>query len=648
MSRNLAAGHSQAVLVGVNSYKANWSPLRFAENDVNGLATTLQVECGWEPTEIHTWVGSRARRRTVESALKDVLQGSRPDELIIVYLSTHAMLNTRNELYLALWDTSPDALNRSGIASGDLLDWIDTSPAGQVVLLLDCCYSGAVGVGRDQLPEYWHRSWDIEKRTARLAKGAGRAVIASSWDDEPSMERQYGATGFGIFTHYLLEGLRGGGEQRLAVSPFGEVDAGSLSSYIQRQPGLGQTPFFRSRGVFPVLVRRTEWMGEGAMSDQDTSVHSHADQVPVTKLMWRRSDSTYKFNGFDLAPSGEFSMVTFEDGSVVVVTGAAARDLRPVVTANDWPANRVLIAPSSSLALLATRERKADAYGLSAINLVSLDGASVPMRKLFTSTAPFSKIAFSSSGQLVAAARAGEIRVWDTNGREVAQLMRDEFAGRMVNDFAFCLSDGKKLAVAFARQAQLHLWDVNLESREPGSSKSVKSLTRDNWAANDECLLLAVSPNGNTIACVTTLGNIFIWNAQNGSALPTQAKVPNVPSTLAFNASSDMLACGTMAGEVHVFRAPNLELTAVVPFSLRVSSLTYSPDSSTNLVAAADASGAVKLWDSVTGAEYSIDRPSVGGDTFIRFSRDGTRLLVANRTAGMLEAWRLDWVPARR
>jgi uncharacterized caspase-like protein len=77
--------------------------------------------------------------------------------------------------------------------------------AERVIFITDSCYSGATA-GRT-FSSAGHRANLSDGFLNRLSKGKGRVVLTASRAGEVSEERD--DLGHGVFTYYLLEGLKG-------------------------------------------------------------------------------------------------------------------------------------------------------------------------------------------------------------------------------------------------------------------------------------------------------------------------------------------------------------------------------------------------------------------------------------------------------
>jgi len=116
----------------------------------------------------------------------------------------------------------------------DVLKLANQSKAREVVILLDCCYSGALG----NLP-------DVDNTKTILREGV--SILSAGRGDQVSVE----AGGGGVFTSLVVDALDGG-----AANLLGSVSAPSIYAYVEAALGAwDQRPMFKSH-VSSVLELR--------------------------------------------------------------------------------------------------------------------------------------------------------------------------------------------------------------------------------------------------------------------------------------------------------------------------------------------------------------------------------------------------------
>lgn len=160
-------------------------------------------------------------------AIDQFFHDARREDLKVLYFAGHGVKDERGRLYFAASDTKRDFLGSTGVDAGFISDAMDSCRAGQIVLLLDCCYSGA-------FPGMTARAAPTVDAVNQLA-GRGRVVITSSNAMEYSFERSAdpvktdnGLSG-SVFTEALISGLRTGAAD---LDGDGIIDVDELYNYI--------------------------------------------------------------------------------------------------------------------------------------------------------------------------------------------------------------------------------------------------------------------------------------------------------------------------------------------------------------------------------------------------------------------------------
>ena len=153
------------------------------------------------------------------------------------------------EKYLLPVDAESDALYSTAIRMDDIADIIGRLQAERVVFIADTCYSGASG-GRTLYANI--RSNISDNFLDRLAKGKGRVILAASEPGELAQEED--DYQHGIFTHYLLKGLKGPADS----DGDGNITTDEIYSYLMKQvprkSGQKQHPVKKGEGVVTIGI----------------------------------------------------------------------------------------------------------------------------------------------------------------------------------------------------------------------------------------------------------------------------------------------------------------------------------------------------------------------------------------------------------
>src|SRR5262249_14696749 len=174
----------------------------------------------------------------IRRAIGTFLAGCGVDDLVVLYLSCHGVLDARGRLYFAATDTVKTQLSATGVESVWLLDRLEECRARRQVLILDCCFSGAFAQTKGGSAEV-----DLERRL--VGTGRGRAVLTASRASEYSYEGTplpSAATGGSVFTAALVDGLRSGDADRDGDGYISVEDAYAYTADRVKATGGAQIP----------------------------------------------------------------------------------------------------------------------------------------------------------------------------------------------------------------------------------------------------------------------------------------------------------------------------------------------------------------------------------------------------------------------
>src|SRR3954447_14450696 len=173
------SGRRRALLVATGSYAdPALAALRAPTGDVASLAEVLGDETigGFEVQQLID--------RPTEELRKDIetfFGEGRPHDLLLLYVSGHGVLSQGRRFYFATATTSMQLLRSTAIEDSFVNDVMQASRARSIVLVLDCCHSGAFGKG---LAPKSTTSVDVEHRF----EGQGRVTLSASTELEYAFE----------------------------------------------------------------------------------------------------------------------------------------------------------------------------------------------------------------------------------------------------------------------------------------------------------------------------------------------------------------------------------------------------------------------------------------------------------------------------
>ncbi|HLO18827.1 MAG TPA: EAL domain-containing protein [Anaerolineales bacterium] len=245
-----------AVIIGFNKFtdQAHLPELQFAEKDARDLYEALiDPKCGDVPKENICLITGNVSKMEVEKLLfVHAVRERGPEDTVLIYYSGHGFIaGITPESYLATPDTDVNEINENPIA-GLPMEFLRTKiflaqpskRAKNMILLLDCCHSGAF------CPDLKGGSEDTPRALVELHDfdSDGRVAFVSSPARVVSREDKKRKNG--IFTSHILDGLRG----KAIESNTGQVTVGSLVAYVQSMCPKAQPAFFYGKSLRIVIA----------------------------------------------------------------------------------------------------------------------------------------------------------------------------------------------------------------------------------------------------------------------------------------------------------------------------------------------------------------------------------------------------------
>lgn len=226
------SGTRVALLIGCADYQdSNFQRLPMAGRDLEALARVLGDPAVGDFT-VDTLLGSQSG--PVKVKIEEFFAERKPDDLLLLYFSCHGVLDSGRQLHFVAHDTNKQLLDSTGISAQWVKERMDRTRSQRVVLLLDCCYSGAF---TRSLVHKGPRTKEILEQLS----GRGRVVITASGKTEFAYESK--------FTDAVVQGLETGAAD---VDGDGHVSVWELYQYVYeqvRQNTQGQTPTMSADGM---------------------------------------------------------------------------------------------------------------------------------------------------------------------------------------------------------------------------------------------------------------------------------------------------------------------------------------------------------------------------------------------------------------
>jgi hypothetical protein len=220
-----------AVAVGVERYRAKLPSADFAASDARLAAEYFKRVLGVPEENVAVLTDEFAAKGDFEKYFERWLPNQvAAGDTVYVFYSGHGAPNpAKGDSYLVPYDGDPAYIDETGFAVKRLLDDLAKLPAKQVYLAMDSCFSGAGGrsvLAKGARPLVNVVSAEVPAKVTVLSASASDQISTS-----------YQEKGHGLFTYYLLKGLREKGGDLRAAFDYSkpEVARAARTLYNARQ-----------------------------------------------------------------------------------------------------------------------------------------------------------------------------------------------------------------------------------------------------------------------------------------------------------------------------------------------------------------------------------------------------------------------------
>ena len=204
-----------AAVIGVGDYQDGLIPdLSYSVADAEAFLTYLREDLAVPSERVFALLDEDATYGAIRRLLRTELRRqAKPTDQVIIYFAGHGAPDQFGDVsdgdgvekYFLPYDTDAQDISGTGYPMQELAEALARLESGRVVFIADACFSGASG-GRTFGAGGGATISDgfLGRMTG---ESPGRVVLSASGPNEPSLESR--ALGHGIFTYFLLDGLRG-------------------------------------------------------------------------------------------------------------------------------------------------------------------------------------------------------------------------------------------------------------------------------------------------------------------------------------------------------------------------------------------------------------------------------------------------------
>jgi WD40 repeat protein len=240
------------VTIGTSKYKTGKFDLGYPVKDAKDLTNIMTANDKGVYAEVKT-KSLFDSDVTIENVLdlKSFLNEASPNDVVIVFIAGHGVLDANFDYYFATYDMDFNNPKGRGLPYEDLESIIDGIKAKRKILIMDTCHSGEIDKEEAFFSEEdeQEEDEDIDFRSAGpnvgtnetnaspskvmnelfndLRKGTGATVISSAGGAEYAMESDEWKNG--LFTYCLLMGIKNG---KADLNQDGAINLIELQTYV--------------------------------------------------------------------------------------------------------------------------------------------------------------------------------------------------------------------------------------------------------------------------------------------------------------------------------------------------------------------------------------------------------------------------------
>lgn len=226
-----------ALLVGVSKYTSALEPLPGAEQDVLAVQEVLEDEEMGGFRKVIPLVNPSVQN--LRRGIYDFFTERNRDDLLLFYFSGHGVKDQHRNLYLTTPETEKNSkglvVTPTAVTARYLQSQISQSRSKRIVIVLDCCFSGAFAKGMTAKD-------DGEVDILGELGGKSRAILTSSSSTQYSFEQD--DSQLSLYSRYLIEGIKTGAADQ---DNDGRISVEELHDYVKervQQASPAMTPQF--------------------------------------------------------------------------------------------------------------------------------------------------------------------------------------------------------------------------------------------------------------------------------------------------------------------------------------------------------------------------------------------------------------------
>ena len=224
-TKNFERKDAFALVIGISKYREEAIPaVKYASRDAEVMAKYLENVGGIPRSNIKVLTDASVTKSDLEAYIEDWLaRRVGKDSTVFVYYAGHGAPDVESkEAYIVPYEGHPDFPSKL-YSVKKMYESLNKLPAKEVIVMLDSCFSGT---GGRSVTKSGSRPLVISIENPVLASGKINVLAASTGSQISS---DYDNAKHGLFTYYLLRGMRGEADK----NGNGSIELGELYDYVK-------------------------------------------------------------------------------------------------------------------------------------------------------------------------------------------------------------------------------------------------------------------------------------------------------------------------------------------------------------------------------------------------------------------------------
>lgn len=143
----LSLGTYRGLVIGINSYKGSWSPLKAARPDAEAIYSKLVSEYGFDKANIQLLVDEQATRSNIKKALYQLRRKTQKNDLVFIYFAGHGSSvgdpkDPDESCWIAYDSETPQGSCEDALEHPTIISLTKKMKSRHTLLLADACFSG--------------------------------------------------------------------------------------------------------------------------------------------------------------------------------------------------------------------------------------------------------------------------------------------------------------------------------------------------------------------------------------------------------------------------------------------------------------------------------------------------------------------------